>query len=153
MERDVSTDRAGAEEMIGKSGQLGVPVIDIDGQIMVGSDVGRLESLLAQKRPQRPSFGVAVADATSIARQGGLPPVFGAYVGRVAPSSPAESADLRPGDIIIEVDTQHIHSAEGLEKAVASLSPGSRVSVTYLRGAEERRTEVLLLAPSAPAPG
>lgn len=33
---DVSRDRARAEEMIRKSGQMGVPVIDINGEIIVG---------------------------------------------------------------------------------------------------------------------
>jgi glutaredoxin-like YruB-family protein len=33
---DVSRDRASAMEMIQKSGQMGVPVIDIDGNITVG---------------------------------------------------------------------------------------------------------------------
>lgn len=33
---DVSRDRAAAMEMVQKSGQMGVPVIDIDGQITVG---------------------------------------------------------------------------------------------------------------------
>ena len=35
---DVSKDHAAAEEMVEKSGQLGVPVIDIDGKIFVGFD-------------------------------------------------------------------------------------------------------------------
>jgi glutaredoxin len=33
---DVTTDQAAMEEMKNKSHQLGVPVIDIDGQIFVG---------------------------------------------------------------------------------------------------------------------
>lgn len=33
---DVSRDRARAEEMIRKSGQMGVPVIDINNNILVG---------------------------------------------------------------------------------------------------------------------
>jgi len=33
---DVSTDRVRAEEMIEKSGQMGVPVIDIGGEIVIG---------------------------------------------------------------------------------------------------------------------
>ncbi|MCX7589496.1 MAG: glutaredoxin family protein [Patescibacteria group bacterium] len=37
-EKDVSTDYVAVEEMIKKSGQLGVPVIDIDGQIIIGFD-------------------------------------------------------------------------------------------------------------------
>jgi len=35
---DVSTDRPSAEEMVEKSGQMGVPVLDIDGKIIVGFD-------------------------------------------------------------------------------------------------------------------
>lgn len=33
---DVSVDERAAQEMIQKSGQMGVPVIDIDGNILVG---------------------------------------------------------------------------------------------------------------------
>lgn len=33
---DVSVDATAREEMVEKSGQLGVPVFDIDGQVMVG---------------------------------------------------------------------------------------------------------------------
>lgn len=33
---DVSVDAVAREDMVEKSGQLGVPVFDIDGQIMVG---------------------------------------------------------------------------------------------------------------------
>lgn len=45
-EKDVSTDRAAADEMIKKSNQMGVPVIDIDGKIIVGFDKERLSQLL-----------------------------------------------------------------------------------------------------------
>jgi glutaredoxin-like YruB-family protein len=42
-EVDVSTDRAKQEEMIKKSGQFGVPVIDVDGKIIVGYDKRKLD--------------------------------------------------------------------------------------------------------------
>lgn len=35
---DVGIDEAAAKEMVDKSGQMGVPVIAIDGQIIVGFD-------------------------------------------------------------------------------------------------------------------
>lgn len=35
---DVSSDEAKAEEMVQKSGQMGVPVLDIDGEIILGFD-------------------------------------------------------------------------------------------------------------------
>ncbi len=46
---DVSRDRKAAHEMIHKSGQMGVPVIDIDGKIIVGYNEGELRRLLKIK--------------------------------------------------------------------------------------------------------
>ncbi len=43
---DVSQDRARAMEMIQKSGQMGVPVIDIGGQVVVGFQPEVFNSLL-----------------------------------------------------------------------------------------------------------
>lgn len=43
---DVSTDRNAAAEMVKISGQRGVPVIDIDGNIVVGFDRGRIDELI-----------------------------------------------------------------------------------------------------------
>ncbi|HLC71142.1 MAG TPA: glutaredoxin family protein, partial [Candidatus Nanoarchaeia archaeon] len=37
-EKDVSADQKAAQEMIKKSGQMGVPVLDINGKIIVGFD-------------------------------------------------------------------------------------------------------------------
>lgn len=45
-EKDVTTDEKAREEMIQKSGQMGVPVIDIDGKILVGFDKAGLSKLL-----------------------------------------------------------------------------------------------------------
>lgn len=43
---DVTKDRKAAEEMVAKSGQRGVPVIDIDGSIIIGFDKERVDSLI-----------------------------------------------------------------------------------------------------------
>jgi glutaredoxin-like YruB-family protein len=45
---DVGTDRAAAQEMVARSGQYGVPVITIDGEVVVGFDRARIDRLLAQ---------------------------------------------------------------------------------------------------------
>ena len=42
---DVASDKAAREEMLGKTGQIAVPVVDIDGEIVVGYD----EKWLKQK--------------------------------------------------------------------------------------------------------
>ena len=43
---DVSSDQAAGEEMIKKSGQMGVPVLDIDGEIIVGFDKEKIKTKL-----------------------------------------------------------------------------------------------------------
>ena len=48
-EKDVTTDRELQREMIDKSGQMGVPVIDVGGEIIVGFDEPRLSELLEVK--------------------------------------------------------------------------------------------------------
>lgn len=43
VEIDVSKDREKKEEMIEKSGQMGVPVTDYNGSIIIGFDLDKLE--------------------------------------------------------------------------------------------------------------
>ena len=43
---DVASDQVKAQEMVAKSGQMGVPVLDVEGEIIVGFDKGRLANLL-----------------------------------------------------------------------------------------------------------
>ncbi|MCX5703255.1 MAG: glutaredoxin family protein [Candidatus Omnitrophica bacterium] len=43
---DVSSDQVAAEEMIQKSGQMGVPVLDIDGEIIMGFDKEKITQAL-----------------------------------------------------------------------------------------------------------
>lgn len=43
---DVSSNQEAAEEMMRKSGQMGVPVVDIDGQIIVGFDKEKICKIL-----------------------------------------------------------------------------------------------------------
>ena len=44
---DVGADQKAANDMVEKSGQMGVPVTDIDGKIIVGFDKDALEKALA----------------------------------------------------------------------------------------------------------
>ncbi len=43
---DVTTDNDKAQEMIDKSGQMGVPVLDVEGKIIVGFDREAIEKEL-----------------------------------------------------------------------------------------------------------
>lgn len=46
---NVSTDLEKRKEMIDKTGQMGVPVIDIEGEIMIGFEQDRLANALGIK--------------------------------------------------------------------------------------------------------
>jgi len=46
---DVSKDEKALKEMIEKSGQMGVPVVEIDGEIVVGFDKEKISKLLNLK--------------------------------------------------------------------------------------------------------
>ena len=45
---NVGADQDAANEMVEKSGQMGVPVIDVDGKIIIGFDKEELEKSLAE---------------------------------------------------------------------------------------------------------
>lgn len=45
-EKNVATDAQARDEMIAKSGQMGVPVVEVDGKIIIGFDQPRLKEAL-----------------------------------------------------------------------------------------------------------
>ena len=141
-ERDVSRSSSYAQELMNSTGQMGVPVTIIDGEIVVGFDRGRLEHLTAQARTGgRSAFGASIADASRITAKQGSAVMLGAYVGGVRSGSVAERAGLAPGDIITELNMRHIANANDLEDALARLSSGSRFSLVFLRGNGTMTTE------------
>ncbi|MBU2566026.1 NrdH-redoxin [Patescibacteria group bacterium] len=48
-EVDVAADPAAANEMVKKSGQMGVPVVELDGHIVVGWNKAALDDLIDKK--------------------------------------------------------------------------------------------------------
>ena len=49
---DVSTNKEAAEEMVEKSGQMGVPVAEIDGKIIIGFDREKINKALNIKEEE-----------------------------------------------------------------------------------------------------
>jgi len=43
---DVSSDQSVADEMMAKTGQMGVPVLDIDGEMIIGFDKEKIKQAL-----------------------------------------------------------------------------------------------------------
>ena len=70
--------------------------------------------------------------------------VDGAKVDMVERGTPADSAGLQNGDIIIKINKDEIHSAQDLSNEIGQFSPGDVVKVTYKRDGETHVTEAKL---------
>jgi len=57
-EVDVASDPAAANDMVKKSGQMGVPVIEIEGQIVVGWNQAALQEIL-EHNPKKKAKAMA----------------------------------------------------------------------------------------------
>ena len=105
---------------------MGVPVITVGDQYVIGFDRPRLEQLLSgqggAQTAQKVSLRPADRRCQQIAQKAGVVPVFGAFVGSVRPGSPAEKAGLQQGDVITEINLRPISNADDLAKR----SRGSR---------------------------
>jgi glutaredoxin 3 len=144
-EHDVSREHAAAEEMVRLTGQMGVPVIVVDDEVIIGFDRARLQQLLVGGDGQRhPRLGLKVADASRAGRKPGEPPLFGAVVVAVAPSSPAKGAGLKAGDIITSIGGRRINNAAELEEVAGALVAGTNVRITFYRGEGAIHAEFVL---------
>jgi len=95
----------------------------------LASDVMR--QLVTTGQVKRGALGVEAQDVTpELARVLGIPSSRGAVVTRVRANSPAETAGLKPGDVIVSLNgrpiagEQDLHNAEGLSAAGASVEVG-----------------------------
>jgi putative serine protease PepD len=128
--------------MVRLSGQRGVPVTVIDGQVVVGYDQRRLTTLLNPDGARKPTLGVSIADAARIVERHGNRLAAGAYVGRVTAGSAAERAGLRQGDVITELGSHPIRTAADVHAIMAHHRPGDRIGLTLKRGGHELRLVV-----------
>lgn len=80
--------------------------------------------------------GISVVDLTPvIARQLGVDKdEKGVVIVKVEPGSVAEDAGLRKGDIIQEIDRQHIRSQTDFDKAISNIRPNDAVLLFVNRG-------------------
>ena len=141
VEKNVASDRNAAMEMVRISGQQGVPVIAVDGQVVVGFDQPRLMHLLKNAQP---ALGAAVADAARQAKKRPGIPASGAYVGRVRSGSPAERAGLRQGDVVTALGGQAVVAADDLHNLVAEMPRGRDLSLTFVRNGQQKESLIRL---------
>jgi serine protease Do len=93
------------------------------------------EDLLSHGRVRRPWIGVQLEQlATNNPRE---LIVRGAQIGSVAPSSPAEQAGLRVGDLIVRLGERIIRNRFDWEAALLDLRVGDRVPIVVRRGSRD----------------
>ena len=100
----------------------------------------------------RPWIGVFYTPITpAIAEAEGLPVENGALIGSatdgqsaIFPDSPAESAGLRDGDIIVAMDGEQITAEEDLATLILPHAPGDTITLRVLRESSTTEVEVTL---------
>jgi serine protease Do len=101
---------------------------------------GRIEALTRGETPTRRRLGVALAPphvARRLRAAVGLEPRDGVLVREVADASPAASAGMQRGDLIVAAGGQPVDSVDALLAAVDAVGDDGTLTLTAVRGAEE----------------
>jgi S1-C subfamily serine protease len=107
--------------------------------------------ILRHGRVRRAWLGVAAFEAmlpAAIARQAGLAEGRGVGVRGVEPSSPAAAADLRPGDVLVELDGRPVRTVADLHAMLDAARIGQASRLVVLRAG--RRVELAIVPRELP---
>ncbi|QVT81236.1 Periplasmic serine endoprotease DegP [Nocardioides aquaticus] len=115
----------------GGSGNIGVGFAIPVEQVRVTAD-----QILRDGEAQYPVIGAEV--------QTGEDTTGGAEVTRVLPDSPAASAGLRDGDLVVGLDGDLVTDGVALIVALRTRQPGDTVALTVRRDGEEQQVEIVL---------
>lgn len=99
-----------------------------------------------QKPKQKKGWlGVSIQNVTEkIQRREKLPSDEGAYVSEVVDDSPADSAGLKRGDVIVSFGGKAIYGPEDLSRFVSRTAPGTKAEVVYFRDGVRKDLAVVI---------
>lgn len=113
-----------------------------------------------QPRPDRPvelsGLGMSVAGITTETRDRFRlrPEQRGVVVTQVNPNTPAAEREIRPGDVIVEVQQERVNTPQELQERLERLRRQGRATALFLiEGPQGQRFVPLRLAPPRAAPG
>jgi serine protease Do len=95
----------------------------------------------------RGRIGVSVSNQTFVgadARDLGLPAAGAALVAQVTPKGPAEQAGIKPGDYIVEYNSQPVPRSDDLIRMVTRTAPGTSVPVKIVRAGKPLTLDVTI---------
>lgn len=105
----------------------------------------RVSALQRGESVERPRLGIAIAPswvARRMRRAVGLTERDGVLVREVEEGSPADTAGVAEGDLIVEVGGKPIREPDDVYEALAAADDAGRLTLTIVRGADERSIEV-----------
>ena len=142
----------GINTLVATQAEPGVSAQGIGFAIAIDSAKPIADQLVATGHAVHPYLGIAYGPLTpALAVRLGITTDNGFVVGKVAPSSPAASAGLQPGDVITAVDGQPLDSESALAENLNQHKPGDSITLTVIRGGQQQNIQVTLGA--APTPG
>src|SRR3989338_6761049 len=102
--------------------------------------------LISTGKVSRGWLGGSICEMTSDeALKLGLDKPTGALVGEIVPNSPAAKVGMQEGDLIVKFNGEKVDNSHSLPNLVAKTSPGTEVTVEFLRG-KDRYQEKLTLS-------
>jgi serine protease Do len=147
-------------------GNSGGPSFDLDGKVVgvntaifspSGGSVGiafavpaaLVQEVVGQLKTtgtvDRGWLGVVIQNVSDdIAESIGLPEAKGAMVTKVTEDGPAAKKDLKPGDVIVEVNGEKIDDSRDLARKIAELHPNTDVKLSIVRYGEKRTVDMKL---------
>lgn len=104
-----------------------------------------MEQLIKNGKVRRGQLGISVRRVDSdMAQSLGMSETKGIIVNSVVPGSAAERAGIRQGDVIIALDGTPVNETNAFRNRVASMTPGTQVTLTVLRDNREQKITATL---------
>ncbi len=104
-----------------------------------------MDQLIGKGKVQRGMLGVGIQQVTSdLAASLGLKEVRGVLINSVTSGGPADKAGLKSGDVILKLNGKDENDTNELRNTVASLPPGTDVTLTILRDGKQQDVRVKL---------
>ena len=133
-------------------GNSGGPLLNIDGKVIgintaivaAGQGIGFsipinqardvMQQLITRGRVVRGWLGIVIQDLTDqLAGSFGVKEGGGVLVAEVMKGSPADTAGLKAGDIVVELGGSAIKEVPDLQRRVAAVKPGQTMKLTVIR--------------------
>jgi serine protease Do len=103
------------------------------------------QALLEHGKVTRGFLGVSLQAMTPELQQAlGMASSEGVLISDVVPNTPAASAGLKRGDVVVELDGSRVESLAGLRNRIANMPPETRVRLTVLRDGQRQAVDVTL---------